>query len=147
MKVAVCGCLLGHNCKYNGKNNRNEQLLTFLQDKEIFSLCPEAMAMLPIPRPPIEWLGDRAVNSTGHDYTAEFVLGAQRAMSLVKQIEPEMVILQPRSPSCGVGQIYDGTFTKTLVPGNGDFAALLLAHGYQISREQLSDKFIILNKS
>ena len=146
MKIMVCSCLLGNNCKYNGKNNRNEELLEYLKGKAIIPVCPEAMGGLPIPREPVEWLKGRAIYKSGGDVTAQFIKGAERGLELLKKEQPDQVILQPRSPSCGVNFIYDGTFTKRLIPGHGDFAAKILAAGYEVAAQQLSDKFIILEK-
>ena len=147
MKVVVCSCLLGNNCKYNGKNNRNEDLLLYLKDKQILPVCPEAMGGLPIPREPVEWHNGRAIYKSGGDVTAEFDKGAALANDFIKKEQPDQVIMQPRSPSCGVNYIYDGTFSKRLIQGQGDFAAKVLAQGYQMAAKQLSDKFIILEKS
>ena len=144
MKVVVSACLLGHNCKYNGKNNRNEVLLDFLKDKEVIPVCPEAV--LPRPRRPVEWLKGRAVTDDGVDVTAEFTKGAAIALQSVLKNQPDLVILQARSPSCGVNFIYDGTFTKHLIPGQGDFAEQVLANGYQVSVTQMDKEFFILEK-
>ncbi len=146
MKIIVCSCLLGNNCKYNGKNNRNEELLAYLQGKEIRPVCPEAMGGLPTPREPVEWVKGRALYVSGGDVTAEFDRGAALAAEFVAKEQPDRVIMQPRSPSCGVGFIYDGTFSGHLIPGHGDFATQVLALGYQVAEQQLSDKFIILEK-
>jgi len=146
MKIVVCSCLIGNNCKYNGKNNRNEELLTYLYGKEILPVCPEAMGGLPIPREPVEWLNGKAIYKSGGDVTAEFDKGAALACEFVAKEQPEQVIMQPRSPSCGVNFIYDGTFTKKLISGQGDFAAKVLALGYEVAERQISDKFIILEK-
>ena len=146
MKIVVCSCLLGNNCKYNGKNNRDEELLAYLSDKDILPVCPEAMGGLPTPREPVEWVQGRALYKSGGDVTAEFNRGAALACDFVAKNEPEQIIMQPRSPSCGVNFIYDGTFSKKLIHGQGDFAAKVLALGYETAPEQLSDKWIILAK-
>lgn len=137
---------MGNNCKYNGKNNGNGELQEYLRGKEIVPVCPETMGGLPIPREPVEWLKGRAIYKSGGDVTAEFAKGAELATELVNKFQPEQIILQPRSPSCGVNYIYDGTFTKHLIPGQGDFAAKVLALGYKVAAQQLSEKFIILEK-
>jgi len=144
VKVVVSACLLGHNCKYNGKNNKNATLLSFLSDKEVFPVCPEAP--LPRPRRPVEWRAGRAVTDDGVDVTTEFTKGASIAWQTVLKQQPDLVILQARSPSCGVNYIYDGTFTKHLIPGQGDFAALVLANGYIVQEQQLDKEFFILKK-
>jgi uncharacterized protein YbbK (DUF523 family) len=144
MLVAVSACLLGYDVKYNGKNNRNELLLDFLKDKEVIAVCPESI--LPRPRRPVEWLNGKAVTDDGVDVTSEFTKGADIAMKKIMKYQPDLVILQARSPSCGVNFIYDGTFTKHLIPGHGDLAALVLKAGYQVQKEQMDKEFVILKK-
>lgn len=137
---------MGNNCKYNGKNNRDLELLEYLRDKEIIPVCPEAMGGLPIPREPVEWLKGRAICKSGGDVTAEFAKGAELAAEVVAKLQPDQIILQPRSPSCGANYIYDGTFTKHLIHGHGDFAGRVLNMGYKVAVGQLSKNFIILEK-
>lgn len=131
-KIAVSACLLGENCKYNGGNNKNEAVLQFIQGKEIIPVCPEVAGGLPIPRIPVELVNGMAVNREGESKDAEFRLGVERMMEKLSGEEIDLVILQPRSPSCGVKQIYDGTFTGTLVKGHGMFADELIKRGYKV---------------
>lgn len=132
MKVAVSACLLGENCKYNGGNNKNEKLLTFLRDKEVIPICPEVLGGLPVPRSPVELQGGRAVDADGISRDEEFRLGARRALEIILREKAELVILQSRSPSCGVRQIYDGSFSKMLVDGQGIFARMACAAGFKV---------------
>ena len=132
MKVAVSACLLGQNCKYNGGNNRNEEVLRFLEGKEIIPICPEVAGGLPTPRVPVELVGRVAVNRDGINVDEEFRLGVERTLQQLDKEEIEMVILQPRSPSCGVKQIYDGTFSGNLVEGQGMLAKALVEKGYRV---------------
>ena len=131
-KVAVSACLLGENCKYNGGNNRNESVLKFLEGKEVIPVCPEVAGGLPIPRVPVELVGGVAVNRDGISVDKEFHLGVGRMLQKLAGEDVELVILQPRSPSCGTKQIYDGTFTGTLVDGQGMLAKALIEKGYKV---------------
>lgn len=124
-KIIVSACLLGKNCKYNGGNNYNEAIVEFLKDKEVIAVCPEVMGGLPTPRKPSEIVHDVVTNIEGVSVDSEFRQGAKVAMDLIKDEEIECAILQSRSPSCGTKQIYDGTFSKRLIEGQGIFAEQL----------------------
>lgn len=121
-KIIVSACLLGKNCKYNGGNNYNEAIVEFLKDKEVIAVCPEVMGGLPTPRKPSEIVHGVVTNTEGVSVDNEFRQGAKVAMDLIKDEEIECAILQSRSPSCGIKQIYDGTFSKRLIEGQGIFA-------------------------
>lgn len=130
MKIMVSACLLGENCKYSGGNNYREKLNEFLREHTVVPACPEVLGGLPVPRTPGEIVSGEVKTKDGVSLDREFRLGAERALALAKREQPDMIILQPRSPSCGAGTIYDGTFTGTLIPGNGVFAQLLLENGF-----------------
>ena len=138
----ISGCLLGHNCKYNGGNNRNEAVIEFCKGRRFCVVCPEALSGLPVPRPPAEYIGGHIVDKEGSDVTKAFEKGAQ--ISLEKAIkeaeklgEPiDGAILKANSPSCGSGQIYDGTFTGTLTAGYGCFAGKLRDRGIKVISEK-----------
>lgn len=130
MRVLVSACLLGENCKYNGKNNKNKAVLDFLQGKEAIAVCPEALAGLGIPRPRVELREGHAVDEDGRDVDAAFRLGVARALARAGQVD--LAILQPRSPTCGAGEIYDGSFSGRLIPGMGLLAAALEARGVPV---------------
>ena len=132
MKIAVSGCLLGENCKYNGGNNYNAKLAAFLEGHEVISICPETLGGLPTPRKPAEIVAGVVMREDGISVDEEFRKGAQSALEIVRKEGAELVILQSRSPSCGVHAIYDGTFSKKIIPGEGVFAALLRAHGIPV---------------
>ena len=137
----ISGCLLGHNCKYNGGNNRNEDVIRFCEEHEYLVVCPERAGNLPTPRPPAEKVGNRILNSEGKDVTEKFLKGAEISFKICMQMaaiknEPiEGAILKANSPSCGFGKIYDGTFSGTPVDGNGVFASMLCAQGIEIITE------------
>ena len=131
-KIAVSACLLGENCKYSGGNNKNEAVLKFVEGKEVIPVCPEVAGGLPTPRVPVELVNGMAINRDGVNVDKEFRLGVERILNKLENEDIELVILQPRSPSCGTKQIYDGTFTGTLIPGQGMFAKALIEKGYKV---------------
>lgn len=139
--VLVSACLCGENCKWDGGNNRNEQLLELINKlngkAEFHMVCPEQMGGLSTPRPASEIrVNDRSVvNTAGEDVTKEFELGAELALQAAKDFGCTVAILKERSPSCGCHGIYDGTFSKTLVDGMGKAAELLTSHGIQVIGE------------
>ena len=130
-KVLVSACLLGERVRYDGADNLLQHaLLTQLQAQQrIVPFCPECAGGLATPRKPAEQRGERIVCADGEDVTAAFTRGAELALAAAQQQHVVMALLKARSPSCGVGQIYDGSFSKTLVAGNGLTAAMLQAAG------------------
>lgn len=122
MKYAISACLIGCNCKYNGGNNRSEELLRIVKDTPYITICPEVSGGLPIPRASCEIRKGRVYNTCGEDVSEAFQRGACKEVQRVLAEQVDLVILQPRSPSCGVGTIYDGSFTGTLIAGDGIFA-------------------------
>lgn len=124
MKYAVSACLVGVNCKYNGKNNKNNKLLTFLENQDYITICPEVVGGLPIPRACSEIQNNQVVNIEGKDVTKEFYLGAQKELERIIEEKVDLVLVQPRSPSCGCGKVYDGTFSNNLVNGDGIFVKM-----------------------
>ena len=127
MKIAVSACLLGHDCKYNGGNNRSQKVLDYIEGHEVIPVCPEVTGGMPTPRVPVELKNGRAINKNGEDVTEFFQKGVKLTMEKMQDID--LAILQPRSPSCGCKQIYDGTFSKTLIEGKGMFAQALAEAG------------------
>ncbi|MCF0260103.1 MAG: DUF523 domain-containing protein [Erysipelotrichaceae bacterium] len=125
MIIGVSSCLLGENCKYNGGNNRSEKVCALAKDHTLIGVCPEMLGGLPCPRTPCEIVGDQVISKTGQNCTKAYEGGAQKALKILKDQKAEMVILQPRSPSCGAKKIYDGSFSGTLIEGQGTFAKLL----------------------
>ena len=130
MKILISACLLGENCKYNGKSNRNEQLIRLLQGHRVIPVCPEVLGGLPTPRTPSEIREGAVMTRDGVCVDDEFRLGAQRALEIARREKPDMIILQSRSPSCGAKEVYDGTFSGRLVPGKGIFAGLAAREGF-----------------
>lgn len=131
MKIMVSACLAGENCKYNGGNNRNEKVLRLMADNEMITVCPEQMGGLPTPRVPSEIKGGLVTAKDGRIVDTEFRAGAARCLEIAGRWQPDLVVLQSRSPSCGVKQRYDGTFTGRLVDQAGVTAQLLMENGFR----------------
>jgi uncharacterized protein YbbK (DUF523 family) len=132
MKYAISSCLMGVNCKYSGGNNGNEKLISFMKDKNYILVCPEVLGGLPTPRACSEIVNDKVINTLQEDVTAQFEKGAQLALDQILENQIDLVITQSRSPSCGKGIVYDGTFSKKLTKGNGKFVQLLLQHNIPV---------------
>ena len=140
MTVLVSACLLGENCKYNGGNNASPAILEFLKDKQVIPICPELLAGMPSPRPSVEIKDARVIRKNGEDVTDAYCSGVQKAMQRAAQQPIDLVILKSRSPTCGVGQRYDGTFTGALTRGDGMAAALLKQIGARVLTEQEAEE-------
>lgn len=131
--IVVSACLMGENCKYNGGNNRKEALVQWIEGKKVLTVCPEVLGGLTTPRACAEIVHGTVMNTDGENVHEAFVTGADRAIELMGTPEDvEMVILQSRSPSCSVKQIYDGSFTGRLVDGQGVFGKKLKKLGYHV---------------
>lgn len=132
MKVAVSACLLGENCKYNGGNNYNKKLVNFVESYEVIAMCPEVLGGLVIPRPSAEIVNGLVRQKNGISVDNEFKKGAQKALNIIKKNKIGLVILQSRSPSCGVNNVYDGSFTGKLIEGKGAFARILEENNIEV---------------
>ena len=132
MRIMVSACLLGENCKYNGGNNRSPELLLLLSGHEVLPVCPEVLGGLPTPRVPAEIVNGTVMNREGVSVDTAFRQGAAKALEMAVRKKPDLIILQSRSPSCGVKEIYDGTFSGRRIPGLGVFAALALQSGFRV---------------
>lgn len=134
MKVLVSACLLGENCKYSGGNNLCPKLLDWLKREghEAVPVCPEQLGGLPTPRTPAEIVNGVVTAKDGRNVDAEFRRGAALALDVARREGARMAVLQPRSPSCGARQVYDGTFSGRKVPGMGIFAGLLAESGFRV---------------
>ncbi len=133
--LLISACLLGFPCKYSGGSNRlpAEALERLRRYYRLIPVCPEAAGGLPTPRDPSERRGDCVVSCKGRDVTEEYRKGAETALRLARRYGIEAALLQSRSPSCGSGTIYDGSFTGTLIPGDGVTAELLKARGIRVT--------------
>ena len=132
MKIAVSACLLGENCKYNGGNNYSEKLIEYIKGHEVISICPEVLGGLSTPRETAESVNGIVSNKDGTSVDKEFRKGAEIALEIIKEQQVDLVILQSRSPSCGVNTIYDGSFSGKIIPGQGVFANILQENGIKI---------------
>ena len=132
MIIMVSACLAGENCKYNGGNNRNKKVEALFNGNRIIPICPEVMGGLSTPRVPSEIVHGIVMNKDGVNVDREYRCGAEMALKIAEREQPDLVILQSRSPSCGVKQRYDGTFTGRLTDGAGVTAALLMEHGFHV---------------
>ncbi len=144
MNVLVSACLLGKNCKYSGGNNRCEALLTAIEEGKIEAVpvCPEVQGGLSTPRPPAERQGKLVVSNLGADVTEEYHRGAEIALETAKREQCTVAILKARSPSCGSGEIYDGSFSGTVIAGDGVTAELLKANGIAVYHEKNFDELL-----
>ncbi len=134
--IAVSACLAGIPCRMDGKAKPVPEIQKLVEEGKAVAVCPEVLGGLPIPRVPSERCGDHVVNRNGEDVTEPFVIGAKRAFEIVRQVRAEAVILKARSPSCGPGKIYDGTFTGKLTDGDGVFAELVGRAGIPVYTEE-----------
>ena len=133
----VSECLAGAPCRYDGGDNLVPEIRAMVDRGEAVAVCPETLGGLPTPRVPSERRGDgRVVSRAGDDVTEAFAAGAERAMALCRAAGCVGAVLKARSPSCGRGVIYDGSFTGRLVPGNGVFAQMLLDAGIPVMTEE-----------
>lgn len=135
MKLLVSACLLGMGCRYDGQSKPVPKLKTLLKDHTCIPVCPEIFGGLPTPRPPAERQGGRVINKEGQDVTEAFVRGTAEVLRLADLYGCKAALLKERSPSCGCGQIYDGTFTGTLVEGDGLTAQMLKRNGVTVYGE------------
>jgi uncharacterized protein YbbK (DUF523 family) len=135
MTILVSACLTSIGCRYDGKIKEYPQILALAKDNILIPVCPEQLGGRPTPRNPVEILNGKVVDKNGNDHTAEFEKGAQYVLKTALLNNCNMAILKSKSPSCGFGKIYDGTFSKTLVDGNGITAQLLIENGIEIKTE------------
>lgn len=135
MKLLVSACLLGMSCRYDGQHNQLPRLAELMKKHTCIPVCPEVFGGLPTPRPPAERQGNKVVNNQGQDVTEAFVRGTAEVLRLADLYHCKAALLKERSPSCGSGQIYDGTFSKTLTEGDGLAAQLLKKKGLTVYGE------------
>lgn len=141
MNILVSACLLGVKCRYDGKDkNFLEGIKKLMENHTLVPVCPEQMGGLPTPRKPAERKGDCVVTEKGCDVTKEYITGAEEALKMAKLYNCKIAILKEKSPSCGSGKIYDGTFSKTLIDGNGVTTELLIKNGIKVIGESQIDE-------
>ena len=137
----VSSCLLGENCKYNGSNNYNKHVIEFVKGHEVIAVCPEVLGGLSIPRNPAEIVDGVVMTKENESVDYEFRKGAEIALKQALDGQIDLAILQSRSPSCGIKQIYDGSFSGKLIEGKGVFAEMLSKAGIKlIDVEELTEQ-------
>ena len=136
MKRIVSACLLGINCKYNCTNNKNNKVLDLLTEEVLIPVCPEQLGGLASPREPCEQKNGKVYSKQGEDVTKNFLKGAKETFKIAQMFGVKKAILKQRSPSCGVGQIYDGSFSGKVVGGDGITTALLRANAIEVISEE-----------
>ncbi len=144
--ILVSACLIGINCNYEGSNRQNQKVLDYIKGKNFIPVCPEIYGGFPTPRPGAEIVGGqgekvltgeaKVVELDDNDVSDKFIAGAQAVLEMAQLAGAKAAILKAKSPSCGCGQTYDGTFSKTLVAGNGVLAVLLLENGVKVITEE-----------
>ena len=132
MKIIVSACLLGQKCKYNGGDNYSEKVAEYIKGHEVIPVCPEVEGGLPTPRIPCEIVDGVVTNRADESKDREFRAGAACCLQKALAEKAELAILQSRSPSCGVRQVYDGSFTGWLIEGQGIFAEMLTECGIRV---------------
>lgn len=128
MRLLISACLLGCRCRYDGASKAQPLAAALAKQHELVPVCPEQLGGLATPRPPAERRGDRVMTEAGTDVTAQYRRGAEEALALYQMLGCDAAVLKERSPSCGHGQIYDGTFTGTLTRRDGVTSELLAQH-------------------
>ena len=142
MRVLVSACLLGVACRYDGQSKAYPLIKELCRRHEVVPICPEQLGGLPTPRTPAERQGERVVTKTGDDVTQQYRRGAEEAVRLAQTLGCTVAVLKERSPSCGSGQIYDGTFTGTLTAGDGTAARQLRDAGIRVIGESQLAEFL-----
>lgn len=135
-EFVTSACLAGLNCRYDGGSKPCPQVIALVKSGRAVAVCPESLANLPIPREPCEIISGRILSRDGRDLTDAFEAGARLALQKAVASGCKKAILKARSPSCGFGRIYDGSFSKKLIEGNGIFARKLLDAGFEIWSEE-----------
>lgn len=147
MRILVSACLLGVSCRYDGKSKPHPAVLALQGQHQLIPVCGEIFGGLPTPRTPAERVGGRVLTEDGRDVTQEYHRGAEEVLALARRLDCKAALLKERSPSCGTGEIYDGSFTRTLTAGDGVTAELLRASGIAVFGEsRLADLAEYLNR-
>lgn len=140
--VLISACLFGKKCRYDGKDNLLECLEKIEKICNLIPVCPEVSGGLETPRNPSEIIGDRVVMNDGTDVTDEYVKGAEMALETALKNDCKVALMKAKSPSCGSGKIYDGSFSRTLTDGDGIAVRLLKEHGVKVFTELEIDELL-----
>ncbi len=141
MNILVSACLLGVECRYDGGHNYCGAADRLKEKHHLIPVCPEVYGGLPVPRVPSEILKERVISAEGNDVTEEFYRGARAMMHLARYFGCRLAVLKERSPSCGSGEIYDGTFSGRLTAGDGIFVRMLKEEGITVIGESQIEDF------
>ncbi len=133
--IIVSACLLGESCRYDGKSKPCQVVINLKEKYNLIPVCPEVMGGLKTPRHPSEIIGESVIGKDGSDNTKEYKKGAEIALSIALQNDAKKAVLKAKSPSCGKGRIYDGTFSGTLKEGDGITAKLFMENGIEVLNE------------
>jgi len=142
MNILVSSCLLGLDCRYSGDSCFSESVAELSKTHTLIPVCPEQMGGLPTPRAPLERIRGRVVDKEGRDFTAVVEKGAGEAMKLAGLFHCSHAITKSKSPSCGYKIIYDGTFSRHMVEGNGVLTEKLLAAGIEVTDENHLSRYL-----
>ncbi len=142
MKLLVSACLLGACCRYDGASREHPLAKKLAERYPLIPVCPEQLGGLPTPRPPAERRGERVVTQSGEDVTERYRRGAEETLRLCRMLDCEAAVLKERSPSCGAGTVYDGTFSGVLASRDGVTAALLRDGGIPVYGESQIEKLL-----
>lgn len=134
--ILVSACLAGLHCRYDGGEKSNETVIRLVQEGQALPVCPEQLGGLTTPRLPCEIINGRVIRKDGEDVTAEFERGAQECLALAKLAVAKSAILKAKSPSCGFGRVYDGSFSGRVIEGDGIFGALCRENGIRVQTEE-----------
>ena len=135
MKI-ISACLIGIPCRWDALSKQQDKIIEIFKQGELIPLCPEQLGGLATPREPSEIVGDRVLSKNGKDVTDEFYRGAKIILGIAKELNCTQAILKAKSPSCGCGKIYDGTFSGKLINGDGITAKLLKENGIEVITEE-----------
>ncbi len=137
MNILVSACLLGRACRYDGKSKPCDAVIALSEKHNLVPVCPEMDGGLCCPRTPCERMGERVISKNGEDKTAEYNKGAEIALETAKKHGCKYAIMKAKSPACSATEVYDGTFTGTLIKGNGVAADLLIKNGITVLTEDM----------
>lgn len=136
--IIISACLAGVNCKYNGGNNLSKDIIEIMKEGKGVLVCPEQLGGLTTPRVPCEIVDNidvKVINKFNEDKTLEFIKGAEETLRIAKTVNAKIAILKSKSPSCGCGLIYDGTFSGNITEGNGITTEYLIKNGIKVYNE------------
>ena len=142
MNLLISACLMGIKCRYDGGRKPLDCLDRLMDQHVLLPICPEVVGGLPTPRVPAERIGEKVITKDGRDVTREYRQGAEEALRLAQMTDCTHALLKERSPSCGLGIIYDGSFTGGLCEGDGVCAALLKQHGIMVLGESRAEELL-----